>query len=67
MNRQRNTANNTDFRLDLTEISWGCPIRTESISLSSISPNAARYFLSITYNLTGDQSIREIIEKLPQE
>ena len=30
-------------------------------------PNAARYFLSIAYDLTGEESIREIIEKLPEE
>ena len=35
--------------------------------LEQNKPNAARYFLSITYDLTGNQSIKEIIEKLPLE
>lgn len=35
--------------------------------LEENEPNAARYFLSITYDLTGDSDIKEIIEKLPQE
>ena len=35
--------------------------------LEEKEPNAARYFLSITYGLTGDPEIKEIIEKLSQE
>lgn len=35
--------------------------------LEENEPNAARYFLSIIYGLTGEPDIKEIIEKLPQE
>ena len=34
--------------------------------LEENEPNAARYFLSIIYGLTGEPDIKEIIEKLPQ-
>ena len=35
--------------------------------LEENEPNAASYFLSITYGLTGEPDIKEVIEKLSQE